>query len=356
MVVLLMNIIKEYKNILVFNPAFLGDSLITTPLIKGLKYLFPNAKISFSVRPENADLFRNLDFIDEVIVFDKRNTQKGFSGLLKFSKSLSYNNFDLILDLHLSIRSSSIFALVKNTTVIGFSSAVMSFIFTHRVEKKIEFCEVERYLHLLSPLVTDFSLDEAKKISGNLECYVDPVVFDNTKEYFKTVTPYNKIIGIAPGSVWNTKRFPATAFAYIAKKLYNFGYAIALFGGPGDKESTDEFKDHFKFPFYDFSGKTSLKELPAIIANLNILIVNDSGLMHIATATNIPNVAIFGPTTKELGFFPYDSKSIVIENNNLSCRPCGKHGGNSCPKKHFKCMLDIKNQDVIDAVLNILQD
>ena len=87
----------QFKNILVFNPAYLGDTIITTPLIRAIHVLYPKARISFCVRPEHADLFYNIPFIDEVIVFDKRNTQKGFSGLLKFVKIISNYQFDLLI-------------------------------------------------------------------------------------------------------------------------------------------------------------------------------------------------------------------------------------------------------------------
>ena len=76
--------------------------------------------------------------------------------------------------------------------------------------------------------------------------------------------------------------------------------------------------------------------------------------MHIACSVQTPCVAVFGPTTKQLGFFPYDEKSIVVENNNISCRPCGKHGGDKCPKKHFQCMLDIEPIQIFNAALSIL--
>lgn len=348
-----MKTINEYKNILVFNPAFLGDTILTTPLIKALRALYPYAKISFCVRPEHADLFRGLSFINEVIPFDKRNTHKGYSGLLKFAKILSDYNFDLVVNLHLSLRSTTLFALMKKTFVVGFSSAVMSYLFTKRVEKKQELCEVERYLMTLSVLCSDFSLDEAKALGGSLSCFVDENIRNNTITYFKSLSN-NKVVGIAPGSVWPTKRYPAEFFAHIAEKLYNKGYNIALFGGKDDIESIEEFKSYFKHSFYDFSCKTSLKELPAIISAIDVLIVNDSGAMHVAVATNVPAVALFGPTVKSLGFFPYDDKSIVIENNDINCRPCGTHGGNVCPKKHFKCMLDINPDTVYNAAYSIL--
>ncbi len=349
-----MKIKKYYNNILVFNPAFLGDTVITTPLLKALKALFPNAQISFCVRPEHAKLFYNLPFIDNVILFDKRNTQKGFSGILKFANELSNFKFDLIINLHLSLRSTTLLSLIKDTYLIGYSTAVLSYLFNKRIEKKQELCEVERNLMFLSDLCDDFTLDEAKKLGAGLETYVDKTIYNNTTSYFLSTSPNKKVVGIAPGSVWATKRYPTSSYIKVAEMLYENGYAIALFGGKDDIESLDEFASSFKYPYYDFACKTSLSELPAIIKSVDLLLVNDSGLMHIACSVQTPCVAVFGPTTKQLGFFPYDEKSIVVENNNISCRPCGKHGGDKCPKKHFQCMLDIEPIQIFNAALSIL--
>lgn len=346
---------KQYKNILVFNPAYLGDTIITTPLIRALHIIYSEAKISFCVRPEHADLFYNIPFINEVIVFDKRNTQKGFAGLLKFVKIISNYHFDLIIDLHLSLRSTTLLSMVKNSYIVGFSSAVMSYLFNKRVEKKQELCEVERNLMILSALCDDFTLNEAKNIGGSLTAYIDEHLKNHALSFFKTSSPDKKIVGIAPGSVWATKRYPIEYFVETANNLYDKGYAIALFGGKDDNESLDEFASLFKHPYFDFAYKTSLKELPAIMAAVDLLLTNDSGAMHIAIAAGTPTVAIFGPTVKSLGFFPYDEKSIVVENNDINCRPCGKHGGNSCPKGHFKCMKDISPERVLNAALSILQ-
>lgn len=347
---------KEYNNILIFNPAYLGDTIITTPLIRAIHKLYPNANISFCVRPEHADLFYNIPFINKVIPFDKRNVYQGFSGLLKFMKILSSYNFDLIINLHLSIRSTVLLSMIKGAYLIGFSSAAMSSIFNKKVEKKRELCEVERNLMMISVLCDDFTLEETKKIAGLLVTNIDEHIKNNTTSFFKTAVPNKKVVGIAPGSVWPTKRYPIEYFVKVAEDLYNKGYAIALFGGQDDKESLDKFIELFKYPYFDFAYKTSLKELPAIISATSLLICNDSGAMHIAISGGVPTVAIFGPTTKSLGFFPYDDKSIVVENNSIKCRPCGKHGGNTCSRNHFKCMQDITPDRVLLSALSILHD
>ena len=95
-------------------------------------------------------------------------------------------------------------------------------------------------------------------------------------------------------------------------------------------------------------------ETAVILSRARAAVTNDSGLMHMATAVNIPVVAIFGSTVREFGFFPYRSKSTVMENKQLSCRPCTHIGRKSCPKKHFKCMIEIKSDDVYQALNQLI--
>ncbi len=346
---------KTYNEILVFNPAYLGDTVLSTPLIRALGKIFPEAYITFCVRPEHADLFRGLNIIDRVITYDKRNTARGLSGVFKFSSEIRSYNFDLVLNLHKSLRSGLVFALARKPYIVGFGSAVLSSAFDRRVDRDLSLQEPERNLMLLSALCADFTLEEAKRLGGGLACHIDRDILDKTKRYYRASTGDKKVVGIAPGSVWRTKRWLPEYFAAAADALIKRGHAVAVFGGPGDKEAVEGFYSHFKGPAYDFSMKTSVGELPAFLASLDLLITNDSGPMHIAVAGGVPCVAVFGPTVKSLGFFPYDDKSVVLENNSLSCRPCGKHGGEVCPAGHFRCMRDISPEAVAAAAESILE-
>ncbi len=348
-----MNIKKNYKNILIFNPSFLGDTVLTTPLISAVKKLYPQANVSFCVRDNQADLYNGMPVLANVITYDKRRTAKGLSGFINFAKQLKAYNFDLVINVHKSIRSS-LLMLQLGADVVGFKQAVLSSLFKHTVNREQTLHEVERNLMLLKPLVDDFSLEQAKKLGGGLACHIDDEIYNRTNFYTSSVTKLQKIVGIAPGSVWATKRYPAKYFAEVATKLTNDGYAIALFGSKEDRESLDEFKQLFTGEYYDYAEKTTLSDLPAFLSNCNALICNDSGALHIAIAGGVPCVAVFGATVKELGFFPYDNRSVVIENTALDCRPCGKHGGKTCPKEHFKCMLDVSPDSVYQATLNVI--
>lgn len=345
---------KNYSNILIFNPAFLGDTVLTTPLIRLVGKIFPKAKITFCVRPEHMALFQKIPIVSQVISFDKRKKDNGLLGFFSYLKYLNSFKFDLVIDLHRSIRSTALCCLLKGTRVIGFKSATLSYFFDDRVERVATLQEVRRNLMMVKPLCPNFSLEKSEKLGGKLTCFIDEELLSRTKHYYALTTLSKKIVGIAPGSVWNTKRYPSEYFAQIAEIFYQSGYAIALFGAPEDSNSLNEFKKHYKNDFYDFSAKTTLSQLPAFLAALDVLIVNDSGAMHMAIAAGTPCVAIFGPTVKALGFFPYDKKSVVVENNNLNCRPCSKHGGNNCPLGHFKCMKDIHPNTVVSAALTVL--
>ncbi len=130
----------------------MGDSILTTPLIKAVKLKLPESYIAFCVRPENVDLFEGLDFIDEVIAFDKRGTESGFGGALAFARRLREMNFDLVISPHMSFRTSVVLALSRIPEKLGFVESQFSAIYTMSCAKDLTYHEVERYLLLYERL------------------------------------------------------------------------------------------------------------------------------------------------------------------------------------------------------------
>jgi ADP-heptose:LPS heptosyltransferase len=164
------------------------------------------------------------------------------------------------------------------------------------------------------------------------------------------VHPGDKVVGINAGSVWATKRWLAAGFAAVADRIIRDLKARVIFvGGAKDAASVNEVLTMMKEQPLNWVGETTLKELVAVVARCQAFLTNDSGPLHIAVASLVPTVAIFGPTTRELGFFPYGSGHVVIEKD-LACRPCGLHGADRCPLGHFKCMKDITPDEVFAAV------
>ena len=160
-----------------------------------------------------------------------------------------------------------------------------------------------------------------------------------------------QVVAIAPGSKWVTKRWPVQYYNSLIHMLTALNINIVLVGDKQDLLLAVETSESV----LNMIGNTSLLELAELIRRCDVLISNDSAPIHIASAFDTYILAIFGPTTRDLGFFPYSRNSTVIEHHDLPCRPCGLHGGNRCPKKHFRCMLEITPQRVYEEAVKRLK-
>jgi heptosyltransferase-2 len=162
-------------------------------------------------------------------------------------------------------------------------------------------------------------------------------------------------IGANPGSVWPTKRWPKDYWARLITELSRaYGTKVLLVGGRNEVEWNGEIeKAAAPGSILNLTGKTGMEDLMGLIRRLKLFITNDSGPMHIAVAFGVPVAAIFGPTTRELGFFPYGAGNIVLEEP-LACRPCALHGSKKCPRGHFLCMRLVTPDKVLAAAKDIL--
>ena len=163
------------------------------------------------------------------------------------------------------------------------------------------------------------------------------------------------IISICIGAGFYTKRWPAENITELIDKIFeNRMGKVILLGGKVDEESADQITGGTKSEVLNLCGKLSLIESAAVIKSSNMVISNDTGLMHIAQALKKNLVAIFGSTTKELGYFPVGRNSVVIEKE-LYCRPCSHNGKEKCPEKHFRCMKDISPEEVFETIKNLIK-
>ena len=160
---------------------------------------------------------------------------------------------------------------------------------------------------------------------------------------------------LAPGAGFYTKRWPAENFEQLIGLVRKeFNYQVVLLGGEEDIE-LGRFLGK-EDSVYDFTGKLTLLETGVVLSQGKGLVSNDTGLMHMATAVDTPVLAIFGSTVREFGFFPFRGKSLVLENAELSCRPCTHIGRKKCPKLHFECMLKISTEDVFENLKLFVPD
>lgn len=337
--------------ILIVQTAFLGDVVLTLPLVEALHQQVPGAHIELLTVPAHAPVLRQQDLVDLVMTYDKRGAQRGIRGFLRIVRQLRVRNYDLVLSPHRSLRSALLVACSGSPKRVGFDRVLTRWAYTATVPRPAQAHEVDRNLRLLTALGAD-----PVPLSGCLRLHVDPEARCRAAAYFTRcgVEPEAVVIGLIPGSQWGTKRWPAERFADLVAYVARLPQVhIALFGGAQDRVVAEAIASACRVPVLDLIGQTSLQDLPAYLERCTVVVSNDTGPMHIAAAVGKPIVALFGPTTPALGFAPYGVAWEEVSVS-LACRPCHAHGPQRCPLGHWRCMLDMSVEQVAASVQRLL--
>jgi len=332
--------------ILIWQTAFLGDLILTTPLIHSVKNMYPEAKVDIITKPFGSTVLKNNPYIDKIIIFDKKKHSN-----INLIKSLRKEKYNIAISPHRSHRASYTLFLAKIKKRIGFDKAGFSFLYTDKVKHRFDGThEIDRNLTLLTKL--------DKYDSNKIYKYPELFLTEEEDKFFKNFgLERKKYMIVASGSKWETKRWTVKGFVELINHFLMKGETVVLIGGKEDVEYNREIEKLIKKNknFLNLTGKTDLRESFSIIKNGKLLISNDSAPVHMAVAFNTPVVDIYGPTVKDFGFYPYRN-GIVVEINDLKCRPCGLHGHHQCPIKTHECMEKITSSMVIDAVYRVLRD
>ena len=327
------------KKILVIHTAFIGDVILITPLLRGLKRVFPGSYIDVLVIPNTNKILENNPNINEVLVFDKKN-KKIFSFFETVAK-IKIKKYDLCFLPHHSMTSVLLTVFGKIPERIGFDHKLSALFLTKKIPFRKNILRIEKNLDLLKL----FSLE---KFDIQTELFPNNEMRQKAKNHLKTLKyNNNKIISIAPGAVWHTKRWPENYFKKLSTKLVDSHFGLVFIGSLNEKTLCDRVSP--KKNSINLAGKTSIIEAAAVVENCDLMISNDSGALHLANAVKTDLITFFGPTDKRLGYFPFRPNDKVLKIK-LKCSPCGKHGHKKCPLKHFKCMKDIKPEYVFDIV------
>ncbi|MFA6028985.1 MAG: lipopolysaccharide heptosyltransferase II [Elusimicrobiota bacterium] len=345
---------SEGKRVLLAQTSFLGDALLTVPLARRIKETLPGCRLTVLTRPQTAALFRRSPFVDEVLEDDKRGRERGLAGLWRLSRRLR-GGYDVALSAHRSLRTAVLLWLARVPLRIGFSSSAGAFFYHRTVYFPWGMPDLERNLALLLPLKPDLRGAEEDSLYLSAARAADGAGEAVSRRLAEAgVAPGERLAGLHPGSAWPTKRWPARRFARLAERLRReLGLRVVLVGGPEDTALSRSVAAEAGEGLLDWTGRTTLPELIELAGRFSLFVTNDSGPMHVAAARGVPTLAIFGPTTRELGFFPYGRGHRVVEKD-LACRPCGLHGSRSCPQGHFLCMRLITTDEVFDAARAML--
>jgi heptosyltransferase-2 len=335
------------KRYLVIQTAFIGDAILTLPLVQVLKNFDVGAGVDVLVIPRTSELFSNHPAVNQVHIFDKRGKDNGLAGLRRFAHLIAEQSYDVALIPHRSMRSALLAWLGKVPCRIGFDRSAGWFLMTQTIRYEPSVHEVERNLSLLRPLGIQWAGKELPSL------FPTPADVQKVDEFLEDsgLSKASALIGIAPGSVWQTKRWLKERYADITRNLAQEGFSPVLIGGKEDEQLCQEIKAGIPSNRITISaGRLSVLESAELIRRCKALVSNDSAPMHLAVAMRTPVLAIFGSTVPEFGFAPYGDHSVILETKGLSCRPCSVHGSQRCPIKTFDCMVNICAEAVFNKV------
>ncbi len=335
---------KEIKKALVIQTAFIGDVILTTPLINVLHSSLPDIEIDILTIPRSSTILSDNPFINKTIVFDKNAKDRGLSGMWRTGKLLYDSHYDLCLVPHRSFRSAFLAFMTQASIRVGFDRSALKLVFTDIIPYNQNIHEIERNLSLLHAV--------------GIQCQLKPPTVYASKDdkYFIRELwqdlGFKKgeiVIAIAPGSVWPTKRWPKDYFAELCRLLTAEGFKTVLVGSREDLPLCKIISmNSGETP--SIAGATTLTQTFEFLTHCTGVVTNDSAPLHLGMAAQIPVFAIFGPTVPAFGFGPFGENSIIFEKENLNCRPCSIHGSKKCPIKTFECMLSLKPGHLADKI------
>lgn len=332
---------------LVIQTSFLGDVILTTPLIAELSRRGP---VDVLVTPEGAAVLANDPHIRTIIRYDKRGTYGSTLTLWRTIRELRARRpYEVAYLAQGSFRSGLLAVMTGARERIGFASSTGRVLYTTQLPYRPDRHHAERLWSLSMTVCADPPTPE--QIRPRLyPSDEDRRVIDLLLR--RDGSPDAPFVALAPGSAWGTKRWPY--YVELAKRLSG-DFRIAVVGSKADAGIAGEIAAAVPAGgVINAAGVLPLLASAELIGRAQAVVTNDSAPQHLASAMGTPTLSIFGPTVPEFGFGPVAARHAVAGRNGLSCRPCHRHGPQRCPLGHWRCMRDLGPDYVMTMLGEVL--
>jgi heptosyltransferase-2 len=340
----------------VLQTAFIGDTILTTPLIARLA---TRGAVHVVTTPASAGLLANNPAVASVLVYDKRGVDAGVSGVRRVAARVRATGATTALIAQGSLRTAALAVAAGTKERVGFATSPGRVLYTRRVEFRRDLHHVQRLL-MLATERGDLSTPAAARPSlypgVSEQATVDALLAAHG------AGPGDHLVALAPGSVWATKRWPS--YDVLAQRLAEIpalrDARVVVIGGADDAPLAAAIRDALAVMgaprAIDATGRLSLLASAALIGRARVLVTNDSAPLHLASAMNTPTVALFGPTVPAFGFGPLADVETTLGHQGLTCRPCNAHGPQRCPLGHWRCMRELDTDAVATAVGAVVRE
>lgn len=327
------------KKVLVVRFSSIGDIVLTTPVIRGLHQQL-GVEVHFLTKRSFAGVLSANPYLQQVWSIEREITE--------VTTALQAERFDAIVDLHHNLRSRRLSWSLRGVPVYRFDKLNWEkWLLTQwKINRMPDVHIVDRYLAAAAPL-------GIKNDGQGLDHFVP----EEDRVVPASLGLTSPFVAVVIGAAHATKRLPPARLIDLARQLE---YPVALLGGPGDKEVTDQIVAAQVGQVHNFCGVLRLHQSADLLRQSACVVTHDTGLMHMAAAFRKPIVSIWGNTVPEFGMYPYNPDSRVLNHQfqvaDLSCRPCSKIGHASCPKQHFDCMQKQDVGRIAEVVNGILRN
>ena len=324
------------KKILIIRLSSLGDIVLTQSTVQAVQNEFPDAQIHYLTKKVYSPIVDMFNCVDKIHFWENKFT------LLKDLRKIK---FVIAIDLHSKFNTFIIknFVNAKRTVTYNKKHFLRRQIVKKKTDKTIS-STVALYFPALKKMGLESEVSSPKLF---------PV--KNTKMPRAFIINENvKYIGLFPGALHKTKQYPVKQLAeFIDSVPSEWNCQFLIFGSEAERDLVEELDSLTETNIIDLCGKLDLQQLVFAINEMDAVISNDSGPMHIAAALQKPQIAIFGATHPKLGFAPMNKKAIILSVN-LQCQPCSLHGSKACPLDHFNCMKLITPEQILNSLKIII--
>ena len=323
---------------------------MATPAISGIRKSYPDAEITALVRPPLDALLLGNPAIDHVLPLDRKGMHSGPGGLVRAVGEIRKKKFRTAILLQNAFEAALLAFLANIPERMGYATDGRGILLTKGVKISKETKKKHQVYYYLD-LIEKMGL---KADGHSPRLYLSREEINSAWELLNTsgIKKGDVIVGINPGAQYGiAKRWHPERFGQAADKLAKkTGAKVIIFGGKGETDTASVVQASMHESAVNLAGKTSLRELMALIKTCSVFITNDSGPMHIAAALDVPTVAVFG-STDPAATGPFNKKSVVVREP-VTCSPCFKR---ACPYKHYACLERVSVGKVFKAAEELLR-
>ena len=327
---------------LVIQTSFLGDTILSTPLLTELAARGP---VDILVTPMGATILHGNPSVRRLLVYDKRGADAGLGGLRRVARRLRSEHYDAAYLAQGSLRSAVLARAARIPRLVGFDTSAGRAFYTERVRYRRDRHHAERLWRLAAG--DDAPSPGPEAIRPHLYPGADErAAVDAALGGFAAAGA--PLIALAPGSIWGTKRWPH--FTGLVSEMPETRFVVV--GSGDDRELAAAIVAVARGRVLDLTGRLSLLGSAELLRRCAALVANDSAPTHLASGVGTPTLTLFGPTVPAYGFGPLAprSESLGVE---LPCRPCHAHGPMECPLGHFLCMRSLEPSRVAARLRNL---